>query len=330
MPLHDVGYRRWSGPRTSPQSRWRVIAEGGVGLAWRVPALRRMLLTAWVPALVAGALFLAFERAITEDAVRFGLLRFVSNLPGSAEVAVALATPADQGRWRFWSYMLMTFFRYPQGALMVVVVGLVAPALISRDIRSRAFLLYFSRPIDRMQYLLGKAMVVWTYLATIATLPALAIYVVGVLMSPSVWVVLDTWDLPLRIMAASLVLMIPTTALALCLSSLASESRYAMFGWFLFWILGWFAYSNLTAADAAQRFAVGDQPGGLLLGATMFPGQRWTLVSPYHMLGKVQALVFGLERWNGPWVLPSMLVLLTLTVVSVTITYRRISAPMRI
>ena len=126
----------------------------------------------------------------------------------------------DQARHHVWAWLLQTLFRYPQGVLMVLVVGLVAPPLIAQDVRSRAFLLYFSRPLTRGEYILGKAAVVWCYLLLITTLPALTLYVMAVLFSPDLSVVEHTWDLPLRILAASAVLMIPTTAVALFFSSL--------------------------------------------------------------------------------------------------------------
>ena len=81
-----------------------------------------------------------------------------------------------------WSLLLMAFFRYPQGLLMVLLVGMIAPSLISLDLRSRAFLLYFSRPITPLEYVFGKALVIWTYLAAVTTLPALVLYVLGVLL----------------------------------------------------------------------------------------------------------------------------------------------------
>ena len=39
--------------------------------------------------------------------------------------------------------MILAFFRYPQAIAMVLVVGLIAPMMISYDFRSKAYLLYF-------------------------------------------------------------------------------------------------------------------------------------------------------------------------------------------
>ena len=219
--------------------------------------------------------------------------------------------PDSADRQQVWAWLLMTFFRYPQGVLMLLVVGLVAPPLIARDIGSQAFLLYFSRPITRCEYIGGKLAIVWVYVLLITTLPALILYGLGVLLSPSLDVVGYTWDLPPRILAASAVLLLPTTTLALAISSLTTKTWQASFIWFALWTLGFAAYGILLAS----------------LGSEVAP--RWTVISLYHTLGRVQSWAFGLEP-RGPEVMQSAALLAAVTVISLLVVYRRISSPMRI
>ena len=172
---------------------------------------------------------------------------FLMQFPESRALLADAATPEPaQERHQVWSWLLATFFRYPQAVLLVLVVGLIAPPLVAQDVRSRAFLLYFSRPLSRLEYIAGKAATVSGYVLMITTLPALFLYVLGLLLSPGLNVVLHTWDLPLRILASSVVLLLPTVSLALAFSSLTSESRYAGFAWFAVWVLGWVAYMLLV------------------------------------------------------------------------------------
>ena len=210
---------------------------------------------------------------------------------------------------------------------MVMVVGLIAPPMISQDVRSRAFLLYFSRPLTRGEYLLGKLSSVWVYLSVISTLPALALYVLGVLLSPNLSVVSATWDLPFRIVAASVVLMLPTSVLALCFSSLTQESRYAGFGWFAVWILGWFTYTAASSAEAFEQMNAQQEvfrPGGQIV----LQQSSWTHVSLYHTLGRVQSWVFGFAEFREVWV--SSVILIAVTLIALVVLLRRISAPMRV
>jgi len=351
VPIHDLGYRGWKGKLSPYAMRWWVIATNGIRIAWRSFWLRRMLLLAWAPALTLGLGFFLFEqyREVLENPaaeVMFdrGFERIVRVLPNSGSVVDGLGnirnlSPNELGDLRHdvWALLLLTFFRYPQGVLMVLIVGLIAPPLISSDVRTRAFLFYFSRPITYGEYILGKAAVVFCYLMMITTLPSLVLYVFGILLSPDFSVVYDTWDLPLRVVVASAILMIPTTALALMFSSLTSESRFAGYAWFSIWALGWVAYLILTAASAnndmqmrSGRFAIESGPHHFEeLTAEQPVLKPWTEVSLIHMLWKVVGYVFGLEENVGD-VLPSAVILLLLTVFAIYILFRRVSAPTRI
>jgi hypothetical protein len=78
--------------------------------------------------------------------------------------------------------------RAPQAVLLAIVVGLIAPALISRDLRAKAWLVYFTRPLGRTDYILGKVLTLAAIVGLVTLVPALVLWIVGVLVSPSVWV----------------------------------------------------------------------------------------------------------------------------------------------
>jgi ABC-type transport system involved in multi-copper enzyme maturation permease subunit len=300
-------------------SRFWVIAQTGIALAWKNRWLRRLLLLAWLPALYLGVVFLFIERGLANPTEIRMALGFVGPFVGP-EVETQLRTALDAGdpggaRHIAWKWLLLTFFRYPQGLLMALVVGLIAPPLVAKDVHSRAFLLYFSRPLTRVEYILGKFIVVCAYVGMVTTIPALALYLLGVLLSPpEVGVIASTWDLPLRILAASVVLIIPTAALALAFSSLTTRTFYAGFAWFAVWLLGLAAYWTLWISLR------GNVPEG------------WTLLSLYHTLGQVQWWIFWPEttRVSLSAVLPSAALLAAIAVVSSMVLFRRVSSPMRI
>lgn len=326
--VNRLGYRGWSGQLESGWMRWTVIASVSIRRAWQSRWLRRMLFFSWLPALWFGVGFFLWEQAVLYPDWRQTLRPFLQGMPPAPEfnqIRESVRTgDLESSRHTVWAWLLQTLFRNPQGVVMVMVVGLIAPPLISQDVRSRAFLLYFSRPLTRGEYLLGKLASVWAYLAVISTLPALALYVLGVLLSPNLSVISATWDIPFRIVAASVVLMLPTSVLALCFSSLTQESRYAGFAWFAVWILGWFTYGAATSAEVfnAQRDAMRS-------GLPMFLEESsWTHVSLYHTLGRVQSWVFGFADFRE--VLVSAVILIAVTVIALAVLLRRISAPMRV
>jgi hypothetical protein len=172
-----------------------------------------------------------------------------------------------------------------------------------------------------------------------------------------VWSAVATWDLPLKVIASSLVLMVPTALLALAYSSLTAESRIASFAWFATWAACWIAHSSLTTADmmaaandpAAQtdRGATGSLWGDVdaaLGGADRPPPRKvrwfaraagldssidpWAWISPYHSLGVMQGWIFGIER-RPQAILPPLIALLTISGISIVILWRRVDAPAR-
>lgn len=358
MPLHDVGYRAWRGRLRPPWAAVAVIASTGLRLACKSRWLRRAMLFAWSPAIVFAASFFAFEQAVEEGRLAsltartawkegnlgVGILgTIVANTLGRGDAIPPDLTEPERlvaTRRLVWTRLLLTFVRAPQAVLLAVVVGLVAPALISRDLRAKAWLVYFTRPVGRTEYILGKMAIVTAIVAVIATLPAVALWVAGVLVSPSVRVALETWDLPLRVVAASVVLAIPTTLLALCYSSLTAESRIATFAWFATWAACWIAHSALATADlvaaadgTAAATAVVDPPlprGHWVARAAGLDGSidRWAWISPYHAVGVVQAWIFGIES-RPRAILPPLAALVAVSLAAGFVLARRVAAPAR-
>ena len=348
MPVHDLGYREWLGRRVPRLLRPWVVAKSGIALVWRRKWLRLMILLAWLPLVFPSLGIFAFEFSNTEPQLQQTIVLLMrSPLINQPDVADAIVADPDAARHQVWATLILTFFRYPQAIAMVLIVGLIAPMMISYDLRSKAYLMYFSRPLTPGEYIIGKTGVVWFFLMVIATLPALALYVLGVMLSPDLSVIGETWDIPLRILAATAVLVIPTTALALCYSAFTSESRYATFAWFATWAMGGVAYRLLTFANEPNRFA--RPPGGFRGRRRRGPPwenqwspteeweqwnasidyDKWRLLSPYDTLGKVESWVFGLDTTPAS-VIPSMLLLIGMTLVCVWVIRHRIVARLSI
>jgi ABC-2 type transport system permease protein len=326
MPIHDAGYRPWTGPLVPAVGRWVVIAATDIRRTWKSQWLRRLVFFALMPILLLSIPFFLLEQAIQDPQGWQGAARNIANMPlpdiaslrGALSIDLASASTEELNELRhaLWSFLLLFMFRNSQAVLMVMVVGIAAPPLISQDVRSRAFLIYFSKPVARLEYLLGKMGTLTFFLGMITTVPALLLYIAAVLLSPDFSTVAATWDLPVRILLASIVLIVPTSALALMYSSLTAESRYAGFAWFATWILGYVVYTVTMAFEVSA--------GGPLEAAP-----KWrSLYSPYHMLGIVEARVFDMQEIDAPvgWAVG---ILAAVTALSIGVLYRRISSPMR-
>lgn len=330
MPVHDLGYRSWEGRRTPRLLRPLSVARSGISLVWQRKWLRFMLILAWLPIVFPAMGIFAFEYSATEPDMREITSELLRGPLGRPDLAFMANNNPDRVRHEVWSTFILTFFRYPQLTAMVLLVGMIAPMMVSYDLRSRAYLLYFSRPLSTWEYVLGKSAVIWFYLALIVTLPALALYVMGVMLSPELSVVGQTWDILLRILAASFVLIIPTTALATCYSACTSESRYAMFSWFATWTMGFVAYQILTYApvrSSVPRNRRNRPQWNEVMDQIDF--DKWRLLSPYHTLGKVQSWIFDLDTTDGS-VVPAIVLLAAMTVFGLWMVHNRIKSKLTV
>jgi len=350
MPVHDVGYRKWEGQRTHYLTRILLIAAVGIRLAGRSAWVRRMIMFAWLPVIWWGVGFFALEQTSNQST---SLSTLVESAPVSGELKQRTRRRASQegvtmimqrlripqtdrlnqrladsrdneARNIIWNWLLMTFFRYPQALLILFLIGATTPALISRDIRSRAFLLYFSRPIGSLEYIAGKLLVPASYIMFVTTLPALALYLFAIAMSPDLSVIGSTWEIPLKILAASIALVIPTSLLALMLSSLTQESRFANFSWFAIWALGHGAWFAVLLVVAVQLDKSPFDPQ-VLANPTVI---NWSILSLYNNLGDVQSWIFGFREFHEIW--RGFCTLILVSIFSLILLHRHVSAPIRI
>jgi Kef-type K+ transport system membrane component KefB len=150
------------------------------------------------------------------------------------------------------------------------------------------------------------------------------LYFFAIMMSPDLSVFWSTWDIPLRIAAATLVLILPVASISVMLSSLTHESRFANFAWFAVWAVGHGAWVAILASVAFTR------KGNPFDSAVMqHPvSEQWSVLSLYNNLGAVQSWVFGFSDFAE--VRTHAIVLISATIVSLIILHNRISAPVRL
>lgn len=332
MPIYELGYRHWEGPLRGPAVRCWRIAWNGIRLAFRSKLLRRLLVIAWSPLLYYGFLF--FAVGYVTDPARGFSERKEWRQPLRAmvgrELANRLMDDPESVRPAMWSLLFHYFLAYPQSWLTMLIVAIVVPPLISQDVRSKAFLLYFSKPITRLEYLLGKAATALFYVLLVTLAPALILYAVSIAFSPSIATFYGTAPVLWRSCAVTLVVAIPTTAIALCFSSLTSEGRYAAFGWVAFWLLGELVYQILSQT---VDFRNSEWIALLSLRETTATLTQ----SIFNVGGQLQALgdwsrlreTFRSINPNASATLP-LVYLGSITVLCSAVLVRRVSAPMRI
>ncbi|MEU3603892.1 ABC transporter permease [Streptomyces sp. NPDC035033] len=123
--IHNIGYRSYDGPRLGRSYARRSLFSQSLRGAY---GLGRSAKSKVLPMLLAG----------------------VMCVPALIVVAIGVYTKADK--------LLMEYTQYAVYLQLVIAVYLAsqAPQSVSRDLRFRTVPLYFSRPIERVDYVLAK------------------------------------------------------------------------------------------------------------------------------------------------------------------------------
>jgi ABC-2 type transport system permease protein len=195
MPIHDQGYRRYTGGRDAKGQAWLVIARAGI---------RNMISKRLFLALLA----VSWARFVYE-CIRVYLTTNFSQLS-------ILATNAKTFRDFLEFQELWIFF-------VTIYVG---AGLIAADRRANALQIYLSKPLTRLEYVAGKATVLAVFLLGITWLPAMLLLAVQVLFAGSfTFVRQNLFLLPAITVYAFLQVMLATFAM-LALSSLSKSARF--------------------------------------------------------------------------------------------------------
>jgi hypothetical protein len=222
MPIFDQGYQHWNGPLSGHAWRWFAVARQGVRATLKNRLVRWFLFAAWVPAL-APVTVLAVWGLLEQQSE--SVLAFLKPLLPAGMIG----QPKDF-RAAVWTIAYSFFFK-AELAVALFLVLVVGPTLVSRDLRFNALPLYFSRPLRRVDYFLGKLGLIAFFLAATQVVPAAAAYLLGVVFSLDVGVVRDThrllWAAPLY----GLVITLSAGTLMLALSSLSRRSIYVGLAW---------------------------------------------------------------------------------------------------
>ncbi|MFL5327491.1 MAG: ABC transporter permease [Gemmataceae bacterium] len=222
MPIFDQGYQHWQGPLTAFRWRWLAVARHGVRATLKSKIVRIMLLLAWVPAL-ALVVVLALWGLLEQQAE--SVLTFLKQiLPPDV-----IAKPQEY-RAAVWTIVYDYFFKTELTWTIFLVLA-VGPSLISKDLRFNALPLYFSRPIRRLDYFLGKLGVIAFFIAATTIAPALVAYLFGIAFSLDLSVIRDTHRLLWAGLAYGLVITLSAGTLMLALSSLSRRSIYVGITW---------------------------------------------------------------------------------------------------
>ncbi len=333
MPVFELGYRAYEGQLISPRLRWWAIMRTGIQLAWRSKILRRVQYLAWVPLLYMIPLFFGIGLMMDPayKGARHPLLGMVRELFGPRLVNAVQENP-EAFRTTIWLMAFAFLAGTIQPIITGVVVTIIAPPLISNDVRTKAFLVYFSKPISRWEYVLGKLGTIVFFAFTTTLFPAIALYVLSIAFSPSFGTLFDTLSVLPKITLGYLALTVPSALVALFISSLTTQARFASVGWIVTIVFGHAAFQVLSNTFELREstfpflLSLFESVHTLQLGilgvrdvASQVPG----MLIPEHIMD-----LCAPDPRYSPWT--AFVVLAGISALCVVGIFKRISAPMKI
>ena len=134
MPIHDQSYRRYVGHRELTGKGWLVIAASGIKTIIRKRLFLGLLIGAWIP-FVVGAVMVYLN----------------ANFPQFTLLSMTAQRFRD--------------FLGTQDFFVFIITVWVGAGLIANDKRANALQIYFSKPISRRDYMIGKLGVLVFFLA---------------------------------------------------------------------------------------------------------------------------------------------------------------------
>jgi ABC-2 type transport system permease protein len=312
MPIFDQGYQHWQGSLSSHAWRWLTISRHGVRAQFKSRWTRIVVLFAWLPALTLAGVLIVWGLIEQKSTLIAPLMSLLTGLPDEFKVS------PQTYRISIWTISYQFFFQVEIFFSMILII-LVGPGLISQDLRFNAMPLYFSRPLRRIDYFIGKLGVIGFVLGVVAVGPAILAYLLGMCFSLDLAVIKDTARLFFASVGYGLVVVLSAGTLMLAMSSLTRNSRYVGVIWMGIWFISSgvsVALTNLLHRDWCPIFSYTAnllRISNALLGtrsaweplATFFPEQRReqqlaTLSNtgyPWYWSALVLAALFGISIW---------------------------------
>ncbi len=272
MPIHDQGYRRYAGSRQPAGRRWWVIARAGLLGLVRRRSFLALLLAAWLPFLV-----------------RVVQIYVSSNFQQASFLAPKTETFRE--------------FLEQQGLFVFFVTIYAGAGLIANDRRVNALQIYLSKPLTRLEYVVGKLAMLSALLLLVTWAPAMMLLVVQMLFAGSTTFIRNNLFLLPAVTLFSLLQVLLAGCTMVALSSLSRSSRFVaiMYAGVMFFTSG--VASTVRAMTGHTRLA-------------------W--ISPNQMLEQVGDAIFRLRpRYDVP-VGVALLVVGLLIVGSAVVLERRV------
>lgn len=239
---HTEVYRRFGGTlRTHPLRFWPIVAAGiRVGTKRKLP-----MLLLYAPVAIATVIFsfLTYSRFAAEAGIDA-----IGGLEGG--MANLMARRALQ---QLQVEKQIVAFHHVMVWFSLLATAWYGTGLFAEDRRVGAHQLYFSRPITKLDYFVGKFLTVSFFSGLVLIVPDLIVCTVASVSSPEWSFLTDHWDVILHALLYSTIWVVVSSSIALCFSSLSNRRIFALVGMFAFFVMT-FGAAGLLGETVDERF----------------------------------------------------------------------------
>lgn len=260
MAIREKGYSRWEGKLRTTSCRWTPIFLTGVRSVFRKKFSKLLFSLALSPFLI--FLIAVYVSTKPELKILSGLIR---QLKSDAMI-------------------FQTFYTNGFLVFMLVIISIFGGAdLISADLRFKALPLYFSRPLNKVDYLMGKMSIVLFYLLLFTLVPGMLLLLAKIIFS-------GRFDFSFSLFSAILLFPVIISlflgSMTLALSILSANSKLIKILIFLVYILSdnvATILKNIFHNDLCYLFSI--PKNAYQLGAFLFrTGEKWRYPPGYSAL----------------------------------------------
>ena len=231
MAVYERVWRRWQGPLTPVRARFLVVTRYAIADAFSSRLFTAFYAACFLPSLI-------------------GL--FFIYLSHNVSLLEQLGMPADLMEVLTSRFFMMLFSWQAIPAFLVALI--VAPSLVAADLANGALPLYLGRPIDRRDYVLGKAAVLAILLSPMTWVMGASIFALQASLEGGSWW-LENWRIALAYVVGHAAWIVVISMLGLAISAwvrFKPAARGALFA--IIFILAGFA----TAVNGVTGSSVGD------------------------------------------------------------------------
>jgi hypothetical protein len=265
-------YRPWRGNVRTPRMRWFQLARANIKTAGKrkLPLLILLAPLGIATVIFAFVVYTRFALLAGETPSALG-----GNGATSALSATLMASAAQQ---LIQVREMIVAFHLATDVFSLLLMAWFGAGLIAEDRRLGAHLLYFARPLTKLDYLLAKLTTVMFFGAIGAILPGLVICIVATFASPDFSFLTEQGDVIPRAIGFGCLWTLFVSSIVVCVSSLASRRTFALIG-----VFAWFLLTGALAGILAQTQG----------------NQDLRALSPFMAGARIASDVFDLHR-NAP------------------------------